>query len=681
MIKHCKNSHIGILQKAEIHRVKKYIIYATVLLSSLCAIELPPVMVESSKLNTTALESTHTIDIVDANKTNALNINSIEDLSSVVPNTNISGIGTRSDRTFTFRGISNYLTYESSVAMYIDDAPVPFSYGYGAVDMKNIKTIEVLKGPQGTLFGKSAESGVINIYTKPTSKEFKSEVRIGAADYNTREFYVRVSGPTANEDLTYALSITKESRDGFSKDEFTGESIDDKDFLGFSAKLRYKPGPGLDIALNYTKSIIDDGGTAFKTNTKDNPYVIDNHINDDYVKMDNDILTLVVKHTQENYKITSATSYAKEAISKEMYFPVSGGIVLDHDIDIEEITQEFRLNYDFDSVDFLAGAFYSDKTKFDYTENIRLTALNASSLNSVQNPDKNLALFTQAKYYIDNHYSILTGIRYQQTKRSFSRSLNNFFSPTTGAESSTTWTHVLPTLSLSYSADDASNIYLTYSKGYRPGGYNYRATGNTLTPFEPESTDSLELGHKRAFGRSTTLNSAVFYNRIKDLRINILDDNLVSSLISAQKAYSYGVELQADYKADDLTMYAAFGIIKTQMLQIADSPQDEGNNVIDTPNITASLGARYSMYKNYYAQADIKHMGTRYYNISNSAKESAYRLVNIGFGYEKDGWQALVYANNLFNREYVDFMIYTPSNNYYHFGNPRVLGFKLSKNF
>jgi outer membrane receptor protein involved in Fe transport len=110
-------------------------------------------MVESSKLNTTVLESTHTIDIVDANKTNTLNINSIEDLSSVVPNTNISGIGTRSDRTFTFRGISNYLTYESSVAMYIDDAPVPFSYGYGAVDMKNIKTIEVLKGPPLTRKG------------------------------------------------------------------------------------------------------------------------------------------------------------------------------------------------------------------------------------------------------------------------------------------------------------------------------------------------------------------------------------------------------------------------------------------------------------------------------------------------------------------------------------------------
>ena len=74
-------------------------------------------------------------------------------------------------------------------------------------------------------------------------------------------------------------------------------------------------------------------------------------------------------------------------------------------------------------------------------------------------------------------------------------------------------------------------------------------------------------------------------------------------------------------------------------------------------------------------------MGERYYNISNSAKESGYTVVNVGLGYKKDGFEALVYANNLFDKEYVDFMIYTPSNNYYHFGNPRVLGFKVSQSF
>ena len=656
--------------------MKKQILYSSLLLSYLHASDIPLIKIESSKLSNSALELTHTIDIVDENKTETLNINSIEDISSIVPNANISGIGTRADRTFTFRGVSNYLTYESSVAMYIDDAPVPFSYGYGAVDMNNIKNIEVLKGPQGTLFGKGAESGVINIYTKPTSKEFKSEATIGVANYNSKKFYGHISGPTTDKDLTYALSITKETRDGFSKDTLSGETIDNKDFLGFSAKLHYIPSTNLDIALNYTKSIIDDGGTVFKTNTKEDPYLIDNNINDDYVQMDNDILSLVIKYTQGNYKLTSATSYAKESLSKEMSFLVSGGITLKHEIEIEEISQEFRLNYEFDNVDFLAGVFYSDKLKFDYNENVILIALNASSINTLQNPDQNIALFTQAKFYIDEHYSVVTGIRYQQTKRSFSRTLNNV-----SAESDTTWTHILPTLSLSYIADDNSNSYLTYSKGYRPGGYNYRAVGSTLTPFKPESTDSFELGHKRKLGTSTTLSSAVFYNLIHDLRVNILNDYLVSTLASADKAYSFGAELQVDYKSDALALYSSFGIIKAKMLEISDSPQYEGNNIIDTPNMTASLGGKYNISKNYYTQADVKYMGERYYDISNTAKESSYSVVNVGLGYERDGWQALIYVNNLLDKEYVDFMIYTPSNNYYHFGNPRVVGVNLTKNF
>ena len=258
--------------------------------------------------------------------------------------------------------------------------------------------------------------------------------------------------------------------------------------------------------------------------------------------------------------------------------------------------------------------------------------------------------------------------------------MNNFGAATTSAHSQTKWTHILPILSLSYYAEDDSHTYITYSKGYRPGGYNYRTT-DTLVPFEPESTNSLELGHKRVLNNSVTFNSALFYNLIDKLRINTFDDNLATITLNADKAYSYGVEFDLHYKRENLNMYATCGVTKTQMQKIDTSPQYEGNNIIDVPNITASFGAKYSFTHNYYVQSNLKYMGERYYNISNSAKESGYTVVNVGLGYKKDGLEALVYANNLFDKEYVDFMIYTPSNNYYHFGNPRVLGFKVSQSF
>jgi outer membrane receptor protein involved in Fe transport len=77
----------------------------------------------------------------------------------------------------------------------------------------------------------------------------------------------------------------------------------------------------------------------------------------------------------------------------------------------------------------------------------------------------------------------------------------------------------------------------------------------------------------------------------------------------------------------------------------------------------------------------IRYIGERYYNLQNSVKEDPYSLINIAVGYAKNDWEVELYANNLFDKEYVDFMVYTPSNNFYHFGPSRVIGVTLSKAF
>ena len=647
---------------------------------TLSAIELPVITIESSKLEETSQDTSSTVNTLEKEILEITSVKSIKDLSSVISNTNISGIGNRSDKTFTIRGISNYVASESSVAMYIDDVPVPFSYGFGMLDIHNIKNIEVLKGAQGTLFGKGTESGVINIYTNKPTKKFQSQVGLGYGAYNTKEFYGRVSGPLTNEDWTYIFAITKESSDGFSKNELTQNNFDTKDFTSLNTKLRYNPSSPLDITLGYTKSLSDDGGSPFKVNTKEDPYSIYDEPTSESVKIDTDMLSLVIKYKINDYTFTSATSYAKQSILKNGYVGILGGLAIDFDIGIQELTQELRYKQNFENSDLLVGAFYSDKLQFDYVENQTLLTVPLLSKNSIKNPDENIALFTQYKYDFLENYSVMAGVRYQETKRSFSRKMNNFGAASTQANSETTWTHILPTLSLSYYADNGSHTYLTYSKGYRPGGYNYR-TSDTLLPYEPESTQSLELGHKRDISSFAIINTALFYNKIENLRVNTFDENLTNTTLNAQEAYSYGAEIEVNYKKDAFNLFMTAGIIKTEMTQMDTNPEYEGNSIIDVPNITANIGGTYALLQNYYLQSNIKYMGERYYNISNSAKESAYTLINLGFGYKKDGLEALIYANNIFDKEYVDFMIYTPSNSYYHFGNPRVLGFKVSKSF
>jgi len=308
-----------------------------------------------------------------------------------------------------------------------------------------------------------------------------------------------------------------------------------------------------------------------------------------------------------------------------------------------------------------------------------------TSNNDLQNPDENMALCSQYKYYINDNYSIMAGVRYQQTIRNFNRTFTDFGDPTTtyGA-GSLTERYVLPTFSISYLGDDNSNTYLTYSKGYLAGGFNYRTSDNLVT-FKPQIVDSFELGYKKEFTSSFSINSAAFYNKIKDLRINTLNDNLASTTLNAEKAHSYGVEFDASYKSNDFLLYSSFGFTQTNVDEFNSNKAYEGKKIIEVPNITGSLGVKYNMLKDYYVKSDVKYMGERYYNISNSEKESGYATANVGFGYSKNDLNILVYVNNIFDKEYTDFRMYTETgnqyNNYYHFGAPRVIGLSISNSF
>ena len=645
----------------------------------LYGLELSKITIEASKLDDNHLRESSSVDSINQQKLDLYNTQSIEDLSSVVPNANISGIGNRSDKTFTVRGISNYTTLESSVVLYVDDVPIPFSYGYGAIDFNNIESIEFLKGPQGTLFGKNAQSGVINISTKEPTKEPSATVKLGYGSYDSKNFYGYASS-VINEDTAISVAITKNTTDGYSQNVITGNDFDTRDLINFATKLHYKPTSNLSLALNYTKTKTDDGGSPFKMDTKANPYEIDNERLDEFNRMDNDLLSFVLKYMANDYKFTSSTSYARQKLSKFDYVDLYGGLGLQVDVNVEELTQELRLNYSGQDFDMLLGAFYSEKINFDYKENQTLYIESEHSVNQLSNADENMAVFAQLRYYINDQYSLMGGLRYQVTKRSFDREMNKFFAPTTDAEDSTQWNYLLPTLSFAYDGYDDLQTYLTYSKGYRAGGYNYRSD-DVLKPFKPETVDSFELGHKKISKKGLSYTTAIFYNFIHDLKLNQYNDDFSSNIQNTEEAHSYGVELSAEYMDNYWLINASFGYTEAEVDSSEQLPAIENNKMIDVPNITAALSVKYKINHMYYVNPSVRYIGERYYSVDNTAKENGYAVTSLSMGYEKNDLHIKLYANNLFNKEYVDFMFYTPSHNYYHFGAPRVVGIELSKSF
>lgn len=645
-------------------------------------ITLEPIEIKASKTLKSTLDIPKTIEVLDSEKLNIHNIDSINNLSSSISNTNISGIGGRSEATITMRGISNYTTYESSISVYVDDTPLPFSYGFGALNFRDITKIEVLKGPQGTLYGRSSESGVINIYTPSPSKVFKSEVALGIGEYNSKNMYGVISAPL-NDEFSYMVSAYKNSRDGFSTNTYLNQSTDYRNSEGINLKLLYTPTSSLSFAFKYAKDKLNDGGSPFKTDTKHNPYT-DNEPYKEYLKMNTDIASLKIKYLHPDYTFTSMSSYTQEDLQNSYYLALNGGIVLDRDIQIQEFTQEFRLNTTItENLDVLLGTFYSNKFQFDYDDTNSLQALPLVRNWNIEFPDESYALFTQLEYWMQDDLSLTAGIRYEKTKREFDRSFVNFNGDTSNAQVSSSWVQILPKIALSYYINNTSHIYLSYAKGYRPGGYNYRSVSANPLPHDEKSTQSFELGYKSNLTNSLLVNSVLFYSLSKNARTNTFADDLSSSVKSAKKAYAYGAELDITYKPNKkLYFFSNLGLTRTKMNDFSGlDTQYNGNEMLDVPDFTASIGAKHTFMENYYVQSDFRYVGQRYYDIANTTKESGYKVFNIGLGFEKGTYKALLYANNVLDETYVDYMIATPNHKHYHFGYARIVGFTLSKSF
>ncbi len=647
------------------------------LISALGAQEFEPMVVLSSKLESPRYDEGIAVDVIDEQKRDVSPSVGLNGLSSLVPNTHVSGIGGRSDATISMRGVSNYVTLESSVGLYVDGAPVPFSYGYGAVDLADAERIEVLKGPQGTQFGKGAESGVINIYTPSPTTAPIQKLRLEAGSYNQKSLYASGSGPAAG-DLSYALAVTKSSRDGFTTNTYYHDDMDSRDMLGIHAKLHYDPKGPLHLALNYSGTTLDDGGSPFKINTKKDPFKTSEPYRD-YMRMQNDLLSAVARYETENDTLTYTATYAKEDIQKSDYVALSGGVVLDYDIRIEEMTQEMRLNHVGETSEWVIGGFYSDRFRFHYDDTNTLQALPLKRNWSIELPDVNKALFGQMNYWLNDAYAVTAGVRYQTTERAFVRDFSDFDGSTSHADVDTTWSHTLPMLSFSYYGADNAHTYLTYSKGYRPGGYGYRTLGSNPEPYKPQITDSFELGHKNRVSKQLTLTGSLFYNRIDDLRVVTFADDLSSTVANADKAHAYGAEFDCTYRGDDLYLFANAGATSGTYDKLTNNGMDHsGNRIIDTPDFTASAGLGYALSEAYRIKSSVRYVGMRYYDSANSVSEKGYTVVNMAMGYQSRGWDAELYAANLTDTRYVDFMIATPSNNYYHFGAPRTVGLKAT---
>jgi len=574
-------------------------------------------------------------------------------------------------------------TFTSSVGLYIDGAPVFAAPGFAA-NLIDIERVEVLRGPQGTLYGKNTEAGAINIITSKPNNEIKGKASARFGEDNKRMLTASISGPIAKDKLYVGLAVQKDNKDGYIKNENLGGFDDDISRLFGRGQLRWTPNEDLDISLIMSK-IISDGGRGSQTPNATmmsmyrHPALPDRTTYSDLREpqdVTNDFQTLKIDYQiDESMSITSITArkvtdwYSSadfDALSMPIYHIYA-------DSEYSNLSQEIRLNWKNEKMKALIG-LYLDRHSNDVNQGSILA--NTSKMPSTKrelNGDS-YAVFGQIDYALSDDLHLISGLRYEKQNMDYDDELLNI-------KTEESWSKVTPKISLHYRYSPNINTYATIAQGYRTGGFNATATDLEYRTFDPEELWNYEIGIKTSLlDNRVQINGSIYYMDIQDMQVEEAITTITTYVNNAAEATSKGVELEITAKAtENLILSAGLTYNKTEFDSFSDFSGDyTGNKNPFAPKYTLNLGASYRHHNGFFASANVIGYGSIYLDKANQNERDAYEIVNTKIGYETENFDVYLYAENLFDKEYDSLNYYGYYNNY---SPPREFGIQLAYRF
>lgn len=622
------------------------------------------------------------------------------DLSYSLPNVAIlENSGAPSFTNVSIRGING------RAGIYVDDVPIGESSGFNTY-LIDVDRVEVLRGPQGTLFGNNTLAGTIHTITRKPGDDFQAEGLIAAGDYNQINVAGLVSGPLIDGKLSGSIAATYRDREGFTAIRGGGRGNDDNGF-GARAKLRFTPNDQFDAVLSVDTDYTNISPYYYKLTRQltpgAGPVALDPDIHNDIVeagpqtnKSSRRIYggSLNVSYDLGGYALTSVTAARKTTygLARDGDYSALNKLYLSLDSTFEQTSQEFRITSpDEGRFTWLAGAFYfrtvskSDGQTLvgpDYEAGGGLTVGDLQALGLAPDPyiiptpasettDTSYALYASAAYEITPQLKIQGGLRYS------SEEIETEIVP---AQSfSTTDDNLSPSLSLTYQPTDDINLYGTVSQGWYRGGFNTSAViviGERA--FKPEQLTNYELGIKSYwFDRRLLVNAALFYMDYTDLQRTqsfIIAGSPVSTTTNAASTTVKGFELELQARPiEGLSLTARYGYQDAKYDSYPNAPTftATGPQVLDlsgtdlpfAPRHSASFIGRYewSVASGFRAWigGDVGYK-SRYQLNSGPVSLVPFfvvepsTLVNLNIGVEtEDGrWSLGLYARNITDERY-----------------------------
>ena len=518
-------------------------------------------------------------------------ISNVSDLAAIVPNMRIVpfGVSPTTLRVY-IRGVGvvdSQVTQDPPVGIYLNGVYVARPVGL-SLDVANIERVEVLRGPQGTLYGRNTTGGAINIITrKPNEEKLEFSQLVGAGNYNAIRSQTVLSGPLTDT-LSAGIAYTLDQRDGWLENTGAGPDFSEYDRDAWRADLRFAPTDWLTFDYSYDRSeseytadyyhlIRPAGAGAFAPGLPVTPDRLDEVALLAPFEPSTDEAwghTLTISAQTGIGELKSISGYREtDAHAYNDYSGVDFLTVyqnLDFDMQQEQFSQELQLigTAAGDKVDYLLGLYYFD----EQAREVATDGFFGFPLpRDISADNKSYAAYAQVGYHFDGGWSVTVGGRYTKDERDAD---NNILEPASRED-----TNFSPSLLVDYQLSDTTTLYGKVVTGYKAGGFNMRQA-DFDSSFGPEELTSYELGWKsELLGRRLRFNGALFYSDYRDIQLDILVPNqpnpTLTQTTNAGKAKVMGIEAEIDWLAlDNLRLALTYGYLDDDVEEVKGDDAD-----------------------------------------------------------------------------------------------------------
>ena len=675
------------------------------------------ILVTATKTGATNIQETPiAITAITSDLIEQSNIHDIRDLSTQTPNLVITSNGSFAQVYIRGVGSNNiFAGSDPSSTVHLDGVYIarPAAYLNSFLD---VERIEVLRGPQGTLYGRNSVGGTINVISRKPGNEFEAKAQLTAGNFSLFRGEAYVSGPLVQDRVAASLAVMRSTRDGYIENIFPGgEAIDSEDVWALRGQLRFTPADNFEFLVRADYMETDDiGGGTLKLLQ---PSPVDPLVNT--TLGDYDRVALNTEGTSarrvwglsgeaswdinESMKLTSLTAY-RESLLNSQSDTDGTSLLIRITKQLEEqhqFSEELNLSGNWgDRLTYVVGAYYfdehmlADSTVSNFVPGVRIHP----------NPTVDTsawAVYGQGNFNFTDQFSITAGMRYTQETKEFNQNFSQE-SIATGnplptfpriyriEDEYTAWT---PKLGAEFRATEDFMLYASVTRGFKSGGFNF-ASANPAQGYSPEYLWSYEAGFKSdLLDNRLRLNGTVFHYKYTDLQVQSFLTPGVIDITNASDAKVTGVEIEVVGKPAAGLEIGGYLAYLDAVYENYPGALKPGNIPFDASGQTINSAPKWS----YTAYAQHRHelgdgsaligrieynwRDRQFFTPENNLVETQkeYGLLNANVGYASPGgrWQVYLYGRNLTDTDYVTTTATFTGVVSGRVGEPRTFGIRL----